>query len=507
MKKLLTPVKVGILALVSLAGFLYAIQTVQQGALGSGNTYQVYALLDDVLGLAKRSRVVMAGIEVGYIESIELVGNKARLNLRINQDVPLYRDAGLSKISESLLGDKLITLTTGRDAAHRLPDGGEIKNIYEEADASAVFSKLADITTDIREVTNSLKKVIGDMESEDALGGVMKRMNEIADNVATLTRQVNDTVLRGSDKIEQILSDVAGVTSGTRERYRDILDNVQAVSADVRRLVNNLNEIVGQGEEDWKESVGGVRETLEKASRSLENLDHITRKINEGQGTLGRLVNDDQILEKAENVLDDASTFTSKLARLRTEIDLRTEFNVRQAALKNYLALRLIPKTDKYYMIELIDDPRGAIDVVKTCTSSDEASCTETITVTEDFKWSVQFFKRYYWLGLRFGIIENTGGLGANVFLFNDDLEFKVDLFQFGQNEFGEYALPRLRALLVYRPTWLANHVYLAAGGDDFLNMNLDGNRRDTFDYFFGAGLHFDDDLKALFTAVGTPSF
>jgi phospholipid/cholesterol/gamma-HCH transport system substrate-binding protein len=185
-------------------------------------------------------------------------------------------------------------------------------------------------------------------------------------------------------------------------------------------------------------------------------------------------------------------------------IDLRSEYHISKNAAKNYLALKLVPKSDKYYMIEVIDDPRGSVEVVdrKSCPQNEPENCdeeTET-TVKDEFKFSVQFAKRFYWLGLRFGIIEGTGGLGMNWYFFNDDLEFRFDIFQFGKNEFGEDANPRLKAMVMYRPTWLANHVYLAAGGDDFFNM-------DAFDYFFGAGIYFDDeDLKAIFTTVGTPN-
>ncbi len=513
MKKFLTPVKVGVLAILAMGGFFYAVHQVQQGGLGGGDTYGVNANLKNVLGLAKRSRVVMAGIDVGYIDGIELMEDgRAKLKLRIRDDVQLYRDASLSKISESLLGDKLITLNAGQDTDHPMADGGQIldKNVNEGTEMSAVFDKLGQITSNINDVTVSLKKMIGSMERDDALGGVMTRMNEIADNVAKLTERVNTTVVRGSKQIDRILSDVAGVTSGTRERYSEILDNVAVVSADVRKLVNNVNDIVGQGGEDWKESVGGIKESLEKVNRSLENLDNITRKINEGQGTVGRLINDDRVLSKAEGVLDDVSSITGGLGRLRTEIDLHSEYHVRQASLKNYLALKLIPKSDKYYMIEVIDDPRGSVQVKNWCweetvNGSDNTGCREETKVTDDFKFSIQFFKRYYFLGLRFGIIENTGGLGANLFFFNDDLELKLDLFQFGTNEYGEDAWPRLKAMVIYKPSWLANHVYLAAGGDDFFNLR--GAGRDTFDYFFGAGIHFDDeDLKAIFTVVGTPS-
>ncbi|MBW1807070.1 MAG: MCE family protein [Deltaproteobacteria bacterium] len=507
MKKILTPLKVGILAVVTITGTIFALRSVDQSILGGGDTYRVYAILENVLGVAERSRVVMAGIEIGYIESIELEGAKARLNLRIREDVPLYKDATLAKISESLLGDKLIDISPGNDVENPLRDGGQILNIYEEKDFSELFRKLDLITGDIRAVTHSLRDTIGKFDQDDSLGGVMRRMIEISDNVAKLTRDVNGVFERGSRKVEQILDDVAGVTAGTRGRYAEILDNIKEVSADMKVLVGNLNDIVGRGENDWKESVSGVKDTLEKASRTLDNLDSITSKIDRGEGTLGRLVNDDKMISTAEGVLEDAASFTRPLARLKIGIDLRSEYHVRSNAAKNYLALKLMPKSDKYYMIELIDDPRGEVSVVEECQDPDvnPDNClpenrTKKITVTDDFKWSVQFAKRYYFVGLRFGIIEGTGGLGFNLFFFDDDLEFKVDLFQFGKNEFGISALPRLKAMVMYRPTWLTDHVYLAAGGDDFLNSEV-------FDYFFGAGIHFtDDDLKAIFTAVGTPS-
>ena len=503
MKKLLTPLKVGILTVLAVGGTIFALRSVDQAALGGGETYRVYAILDDALGVAKRSRVLMAGIDVGYIESIELEGARARLNMRIRNNVPLYKDAKLAKISESLLGDKLIDLAPGNDVEHPLPDGGQIVNVYEEKDITEIFRTLDGITLDIQSVTRSLRDTIGRFDEDDSLGGVMRHMIEISENVASLTRRVNETFDRGSDKIDRILDDVAGVTSGTRGRYAEILDNIRDVSADVKKLVANLNDIVGRGEEDWKDSVGGVKETLEKASRTLDNLDNITRKINEGHGTLGRLVNDDKVLAKAEGVLDDASTFTRPLARLKIDIDLRSEYHVRQNAAKNYLALKLIPKSDKYYMFELIDDPRGKVEVVETCrdtTNCDPEDRDKEIRITDDFKWSLQFAKRFYFVGLRFGIIEGTGGLGMNLYFFEDDLEFKFDIFQFGKNEFGASALPRLRAMVMYQPSWLANHIYIAAGGDDFLNSEV-------FDYFFGAGIHFTDhDLKAIFTAAGVPS-
>jgi phospholipid/cholesterol/gamma-HCH transport system substrate-binding protein len=499
MKSWLTPLKVGLVTLVAVAGLLFALQKLQTGALGSGDTYGAHAMLDDVLGLAKRSRVLMAGIEVGFIDSIELVNGRAQLNLRITNDVALYKDASLAKVSESLLGDKIITLSPGSKKAGRLPDGGEIVNVFEEADMNTVFRKLDDITGDIRGVTQSLGRVLSDIERDDSLGGTMRNLSKIAENVAKLSDRVQGTLDRSSQQIERILGDVAGVTEGTRARYGEILDNIQVVTRDVRTLVSNVNDLVGQSGEGFKESVGNLRGTLEKANRSLDNLDSISRKVDEGQGTLGRLVNDDRVLDKIENLVDDATSFTSRLTRLQTIVDVRAEYQVLQNTAKYYMGLKLVPKSDKFYLIELIDDPRGAVDVTRTCTAPDV--CDKVITVRDDFKFSLQLGKRYNWFGFRLGLIEDTGGMGADLYFFEDDLQFRVDMFGFGFDEYGNPANPRLKATVVYRPTWLLNHFYIAAGADDFFNES-------TFDFFFGAGISFDDeDLKTLFTTVGMPSF
>lgn len=505
--KVLTPVKVGLLAILATGTFIFALRTVEKGAFGKGDTYRIYAVLDDALGVAKRSRVVMAGIEVGYIGAIELYGSKARLHLRIRKDVTLYRDARLAKISETLLGDKLIDISRGADVAHPLQDGDEIVNVYEEKNMTEMFRTLDEITRDIRQVTQALGKTIGQMDKEDSFGGLVRQMNEIAANIGGLTSRLNQTFDRTSDKMEQILDDVAGVTSQTRNRYRDILDNVYQVSADMKTLVSSLNNIVGHDGPDFKQGLGSFKSTMEKANRSLDNLAEITRKINEGEGTIGSLINNDQLAKKVEGVVDDAASITHKVAKLQMEVDLRSEFHFEQNVAKNYLALNLIPSSDKFYSVEVIDDPRGAVDVQEKCYSAApgaEVNCdpshrTKEVTITDKFKFSLQFGKRYQWLALRFGIIEGSGGVGMNWYFFHDDIEAKFDLFQFGKNEYGLRADPRFKAMLLYHPNWLANHIYVAGGGDDFFN-------KETFDYFFGAGLAFtDDDLKAIFTTVGVP--
>ena len=95
---------------------------------------------------------------------------------------------------------------------------------------------------------------------------------------------------------------------------------------------------------------------------------------------------------------------------------LRSEWLFSQQQDKIYLELRLIARPDKYYTLEVIDDPSGTItqQVVQNNPPSSQQVAEQVQTVTtQALKFSAQFNKRYYFATFRFGIIESTGGLGT----------------------------------------------------------------------------------------------
>ena len=95
-----------------------------------------------------------------------------------------------------------------------------------------------------------------------------------------------------------------------------------------------------------------------------------------------------------------------------------------------------------------MDDPRGSVETqyVQTNPPSSGEPVIQKQTITKEaFKFSAQFAKRYYFTTLRFGIIESTGGVGADFHFFKDHLTFKVDAFNFSV---AELRYPRIRASL-----------------------------------------------------------
>jgi len=95
---------------------------------GETNTYTVYASFENVGGLTVRSKVSIAGVEVGQVAAIEYDRNRydARVRMEINGSVDnISVDSTAAILTEGLLGGKYIGLSIGAEDEF-LEDGSEI---------------------------------------------------------------------------------------------------------------------------------------------------------------------------------------------------------------------------------------------------------------------------------------------------------------------------------------------------------------------------------------------
>ena len=497
-KQLLTPFKVGLVTMLALAALFLGVSEVRKGG-GDDAGVRVFAIFKDAGGLVEKSRVVVAGINVGEIDSVELEGDLAKVWVRVR--VPLKADAAVMKKQASLLGDYFLRLYPGT-SEKLLTDGDRITKVVEDTGANALIERLEQISGDIARVTGALEKVLGGDEGR-------KVLQEFVDNLNATTRAIRSSVAGNEEAFNRIVGNIEGITADVRGFTGSSGRSVDAILREVLGIVRQVNAMVGESKGDVGESLGTLKGTLARLQRTLDelskavgNVTSITGKIDEGKGTVGKLINDDHLAQGLDRMVDDASEYVHTLSGLQTIVGLRGEYNFGQNSLKNYVTLRFQPREDKYYLVEIIDDPRGSTHVSRRTLESQDPSKygitheTETVT-TDQLKFSLQFAKEYHWVTGRFGIIENTGGFGGNAALFDDRLDVSLDLFDFGSDRY-----PRIRLQAAWE---FFRHMYLSGGLDDVLNVRVDAPG-ETF--FLGAGLRFtDDDLKALLTTVPSVSF
>lgn len=135
-----TEIIVGIFVLAGLfcLGYL-AIRLGKLEVLGNRG-YIIYADFASVAGLKPGDPVEIAGVKVGRVESIGLAEDRARLGIRINEEVKLQEDTIASVRARGLIGDKYIVLTPG--ASDRiLKVGDKIRETESPPDISDLIGK------------------------------------------------------------------------------------------------------------------------------------------------------------------------------------------------------------------------------------------------------------------------------------------------------------------------------------------------------------------------------
>lgn len=495
---------VGFFVLFAVLGAVVFMHSVKKGITTSW--YQVYALLPNADGLYNKSRVMIAGIVVGQIDKISLQGEKARVDLRIKLTIKLYKDASIAKVSTGLLGDYALVLRRGTPQTGFIGNGGQIKNIFQKD----LFAKISKATPSILK----LSKTLGDLSAGPAQQG-RGALREVAESLKLLTRALTQSVKQNQNRISDIIRSVDQITRSLSRTTRTNMRHVSSIVKDIKAVTSNLKRISGQEQnvrliihdvrkltKAFNKIVSGqvgpgaqnIRKTLAKLDKTMGQVQEISEKINKGKGTLGRLINDKKLIDKVEGVVVDVNALVKKVSLLKTNIRWRADYFFLHSRFRNDVRVLIQPNKTKYYSLSLIDDPRGSVSNIRRITRSTDPNqpslINEEITeVRDNFRLSLQIHFRMWFAAIRGGIIENTGGVGLDVFLFRDLFKLRADFF-----EFSLETMPRLRlyaTLQLWRFT-------IAAGTDDVLN----GTR----DFFVGAGLTFnDEDLKYLLTILPVP--
>ena len=476
----------------------------------------------------------------------------ARVELRVKKSYPLHKDAKVEKATLGIMGSNVLELTSGDPQKALIEDGGEIVNVRWMSGMEEMFSQVGGLEGDIESIvrningiTASVNQFMGPGDSGQAMPSFPVLVTQIQDQLDGLVANVSDTVQQlngvlGDNRknvsqvianLTRISEEIRDITEGTGERgvaFNSVIANVAEVTEQLRGVVAELRGLIGESEAEGEGGLalaqgdgskgdnvaeqlqsarghaGGIRETVTRLNESLDALSKVTNRVAAGEGTVGRLLTDDKIARDIEDAIEGAGEIVSGITRLDTHVQVLAWYNFNAATAHDGLSLRLQPRPDKYYLVELMNDPRRVPLYTWTQTQTNDplhydpatggpVTINETTaTTTDDFRITAMFGKIWGPLTLRVGIIENSGGVGANLQFWQDRIRLRSDLYQFGvANRY-----PRWRNYFELEPI---EHVFFIAGVDDVINFS-------TVDYFAGGGIGFtDDDLKSLMSILPMP--
>jgi phospholipid/cholesterol/gamma-HCH transport system substrate-binding protein len=468
MSKLSAEAKVGLLVLGSSVILLWMTMTVGKFDFGKPKGYEVTATFDTVSGLDLKAAVRMAGVQIGTVEAVELDDSKAKVIMRINPNVRIPKGAEAAVKTMGLLGDKYVDLVppqhpaipgqTGQERSGFYKDGDRLERTIPTSDADQLISKLSAIADDIKKVTNSMSNVFGSQRGERSMEDILHDLRETTANIKEFSYALNSD---GSELIVRL-----------------------------NELARNLNGVVNDNKDNLKTTLENVKEASKNAELALASIEKVTKRIDQGEGTLGKLVTDDGMYNNIDSAAKGISDYVSRVERMRTTVSFRNEYMFPES--KSYFTLELKPRMDQYYILEVLSDPFGKYE--KTVSVNDGVTSTNE-TYKDKLKFSILFAKRWGNLAIRMGIMESEGGAGADWYAFDDRVKFSIDSWNFNSKEPNN-----LNTHVKATASWAINKLFFVNGGIDNI-LNVD--RRAAF---LGVGLRFDDDdMKYLMGSVPIP--
>ena len=427
--------------------------------------YGVYAYFDDVQGLVAKSRVLVAGIPVGYISSIRLDGDRARVDLRIEGEIKLYEDARVTMRSLSLLGERVLVVRPGTPGLPEIPDGGEILAADKGVGTDDIMITVNDIAQSVKKITAQMERAFGSEEAGDRMQSALWNLSDALENIKEVTDEAGPRLVR-------------------------IMENVELATDDLSEIIHKRRGDIDRGIGEVDDTIASIHRAAEQLNAVLADVKEVTGRTARGEGTIGRLTQDEALIDEVEGVAEGLNSFVGGLNRLRTIVELRSEYYALSNAFKTYFSIYLKPREGRYFLVQFVDDPRGSVTVTESIIRQsppplfypNEYRRTE-ISRSNRLKFSAEFGKTIAFATFRFGIIESTGGLGLDIKVIKDRLEINTDIFNFGRQIW-----PRIRVRAGFE---LVKRFWLLAGIDNAANIGRD--------YFVGLQLRFDDeDLKPL---------
>lgn len=463
--------KVGLFALVAIAATLYFSMATRDNPFKDAG-YTLHARLGSAEGLREGSAVEMAGVKVGAVDTIRIEGEGAVADLSMKPGFALPMDSTVVVASRGLLGDTVLKVSTGTSGS-TLGDGDWIESAQRPPSIADLQVQLGTIATDIQAITGSLRVMLDSPET------------------------------RGS--VRAILSNVEGFTDEFEQITRRNGEDLDAVLDNVRRLSEALTLIVDEARPDIAAELDGIREATETLNLGLRRVESIAAKIDDGEGTIGQLVNDDTLIRGVESTIEDIGDLAASVNRFQFEIVYRGEFHLTHRrdstvgfGMKNTVGVRVKPRPDYWYLLEFVDDPNGDLkEEIKYVGQGDALVEQREVTKTRRMQVSLMFAKRFKDLVLRLGIKENSGAVGADVYLLRDRISFHLDVHDFRWAGWPtREGVPNVHVRAQFVPF---DHVYATVGVDNIVNGIIDQQPT----WFLGAGVWFtDNDLKWVLQAL-----
>jgi phospholipid/cholesterol/gamma-HCH transport system substrate-binding protein len=477
-------VKIGVFVFLGLLSlFILSMQINSFSNLGVDNKYPIYAYIDDATGLRKNARVKMIGVNVGQVVSKHLEGDKVKLELMINNDVKIPANSLLSLSQDSMLGEKYVKIIPLKSEQF-IQKNGVIKKYQKVASFNEAIDSINSAAQEFKNVALKLNQTIDE--------NTTKNIQLIVENFKESTILLKKMLNENRDSLKGTVNGANTMLATINEKLPKIMENVEFLTSEFKKtgtIVNGkLPQIMAHLDEltyQFKETGKSINKKLPILMTKLEKIEDNTTSILEENkdGLKNAISSADEFFGTGAKTFNKLDDYFSSLQQTELDVEIGSYYMMNDNYMQTRGEIAYRPKPDKYYIM----------GITATNDWSDPSQFNAKHQKTKTYL-TAELGKRYNNLLLRGGLIESTGGVGVDYFMYNDKLRVKTDLYDFNavNDVRGDNAHLRVEARYL-----TLQHLNFYAGVDNILN-------KDSLNLFLGVGIGFkDDDLKTILGSSG----
>lgn len=277
-KRLSREVKIGIFGLAVMIFLYLGVNFIKsRNVFSKDNTF--YAVYNQAEGIEVSSPVVIKGFRVGTIEkvSFDIKTTNVIVKMTVKKDYPIPVDSKAKIASSSLLGGKQLELQLGRSDQY-YSTGDTVRTVMEPSlmqIAGSEYEKLkTQASTMIEQVSKALFAVNEVLSQQN-----VENLSATLANLESVSKSFDRMVGDKKSDLNVTLGNVAALS----QSLRDYTPMLESSLFNIAKATDSLPSLVGN------------------ATSALDKLNGTLSKMERGEGTLGKIVNDEELYSNLNN--------------------------------------------------------------------------------------------------------------------------------------------------------------------------------------------------------------
>jgi phospholipid/cholesterol/gamma-HCH transport system substrate-binding protein len=262
---------VGLLLLVGIAIALGGTIWIARGGLSKG--YPMFSRFPWGAGLKQGQPVLLAGVQVGFVQGVELIPDGTIVvTYQVQDQFRIPEGTTASVEANGIFGDMLIALTPVKGVTGKMSEGDTIPTGLGSPGVAALLEKGDSIALNVRALSDEAR-------TEFVEGGGVKDVRKTIADLTKLVAQLSSVTAEQSRQLTLTQAQLRKTLSSVDSAKVDsTLVNLRATSASFEKLSRELSETNSQ-------------------------VQGLVTKVNSGPGTAGKLMNDPAVYARVDTLL------------------------------------------------------------------------------------------------------------------------------------------------------------------------------------------------------------